>query len=125
MIICHCILTKFEDYRHTNEMAPLRWYRKITRSSGRWSRSRGTLDPNERVIALPDGKPVAPLKKGFDQSAASVRVRISIKSGSPCPHVVATRHATFRVTTKLVPPNSWINQMFVVLMRLTRPEAHS
>jgi hypothetical protein len=46
----------------------------------------GTLDPNEKAIALPDGKPVAPLKKASTncrKRAGSNINQIEIAMSSP------------------------------------------
>jgi integrase len=64
-------------------------------------RSDGTLDPNEKVIALPDGTPVSSFKKGFDQLLQACGFSYESKRDR---HVLTSlRHtyATFRLTTRL------------------------
>ena len=65
------------------------------------SRSDGILDPNEKVIALPDGKAVGSFKKGFDQLLRASEFKYESKEDR---HVLTSlRHtyATFRLTTKI------------------------
>ena len=64
-------------------------------------RSGGALDPNEKVIALPDGKAVSSFKKGFDQLLRASEFKYESKEDR---HVLTSlRHtyATFRLTTKI------------------------
>ena len=59
------------------------------------------LDPNEKVIALPDGKAVSSFKKGFDQLLRASEFKYELKEDR---HVLTSlRHtyATFRLTTKI------------------------
>ena len=64
-------------------------------------RSGGTLDPNEKIIALPDGKPVSSFKKGFEQLLQACGFTYESNRDS---HVLTSlRHtyATFRLTTRM------------------------
>ena len=42
-------------------------------------RSGATLDPNEKVIALPDGKAVGSFKKGFGQLLRACEIKYELK----------------------------------------------
>jgi integrase len=58
------------------------------------------LDPNEKVIALPDGKPVKDFKKGFDQLLYACGFQYA--SSKDRHSLTSLRHtyATFRLTTR-------------------------
>lgn len=67
----------------------------------RMLRSGGILDPNEKVIALPDGTPVSSFKKGFAKLLEACG--FAYESNHDRQVLTSLRHtyATFRLTTKI------------------------
>jgi integrase len=67
----------------------------------RMLRSGCELDPNEKVIALPDGKPVSSFKKGFDQLLLACGFAYESKNDRQVLTSLRHTYATFRLTTKI------------------------